>query len=590
MRRPRILHLEDDRDLHGLLARALVRAGLDVELVLVDRQDAFEAALSEGGVDLILSDRTVPGYGGLAALRDLRKRDLHIPFVILSGSPASEGVEPYLAAGAAEWLLKEDLPRVAETLRRLLSAASGQARPETRLPDEAAVTLAWAVRQLTRSVSIADVVSVVPQAARLICAADGATIAFRSGDVVRYVGQDGMAALFGLDQPIGDSVSARAMREGRPVAVEGLCEGPAGRPLARPLGGLGGGLCEGPAGRPLARPLGGLGGGLCEGPAGRPLAQPLGGLGGGLIAPRPGPGPLGGEGATGSALAVPVGRGLPVAAIAVYRRLPHPPVAHELELLMALADVTGLVLERIGQGIMRLSCEEGAAERRGTSSAPEAMARLMAHDLRNPLWQIRGFAELLRDDHALALGDEGRSTLGHLLEASDDLGRIIDGLVELAEISEEPLIPRGLDLGAAARDVAAILSVGAPDRAVEWRVAEDLLAFADPALVRILLEKLLSNALRSTRARVRALVEVGATRGEDLTTFFIRDNGEGFDPAETARLFVPFQRLHPAGEQAGAGTGLAIVRRIVHRHGGEVWAEGARDAGAAFYFTLPAPR
>jgi signal transduction histidine kinase/DNA-binding response OmpR family regulator len=570
MRRPRILHLEDDRDLHGLLARALVRAGLDVELVLVDRQDAFEAALSEGGVDLILSDRTVPGYGGLAALRDLRKRDLHIPFVILSGSPASEGVEPYLAAGAAEWLLKEDLPRVAETLRRLLSPASGQARPETRLPDEAAVTLAWAVRQLTRSVSIADVVSVVPQAARLICAADGATIAFRSGDVVRYVGQDGMAALFGLDQPIGDSVSARAMREGRPVAVEGLCEGPAGRPLARPLGGLGGGLCEGPAGRPLARPLGGLGGGL--------------------IAPRPGPGPLGGEGATGSALAVPVGRGLPVAAIAVYRRLPHPPVAHELELLMALADVTGLVLERIGQGIMRLSCEEGAAERRGTSSAPEAMARLMAHDLRNPLWQIRGFAELLRDDHAIALGDEGRSTVGHLLRASDELGRIIDGLVELAEISEEPLIPRVLDLGAAARDVAAILSAGAPDRAVEWRVAEDLLAFADPALVRILLEKLLSNALRLTRGRARALVEVGATRGEDLTTFFIRDNGEGFDPAETVRLFVPFQRLHPAGEQAGAGTGLAVVRRIVHRHGGEVWAEGARDAGAAFYFTLPAPR
>lgn len=529
MRRPKILHLEDDRDLHGLLAMALVRAGLDVELVMVDRQYTFEDALNRGDIDLVLSDRTVPGYGGLAALRHMRGRGLDIPFVVLSGSPASEDVDPYLASGAAEWLLKDDLPRVAETLRRLLSTAGAPAPPEARLHEEAAVTLAWAVRRLTRSVSVADVVSVVPQAARLICAADGATIAFRSGDVVREVGHDGVAERhLGLGQPIGDCISGRAMREGRPVAVEGT------------------------------------------------------------TAHAADPAQQGGDSAASSALAVPVGRGLPVAAIAVYRRRPHPPFAHELEFLTALADVTALVLERIGQAPMQLSCDEPAAERRRTSPAPEAMARLMAHDLRNPLWQIRGFAELLRDEHEL--GDEGRSTVDHLLEASDDLGRIIDGLVELAEIAEEPLIPRLLDLGAAARDVAATLSARAPDRAVEWRIADHLLAHADPALVRILLEKLLSNALRFTRGRTRALVEVGANRGDDLTTFFIRDNGEGFDAAEKIRLFVPFQRLHPAGEQAGAGTGLAVVRRIVHRHGGDVWAEGARDAGATFYFTLPAPR
>ncbi len=498
---------------------------------MVDRRDAFEAALDEGGIDLVLSDQVVPGYGAVAALRHLRRRDLDIPFVILSGSATSEGVEPYLAAGATEWLLKDDLPRVAGTLRRLLSLASAPERPEKpRVPDEAAVALAWAVRQLARSVSVADVVSVVPQAARLICAADGATMAFRSGDVVRHVGQDGIAPRFsGLDQPIGDSVSGRAMREGRPVAVEG------------------------------------------------PTAH------------GPGPGPLGSESTTSSALAVPVGRGLPVAAIAVYRSRPHPPFAQELEFLTALADMAALVLERMGQGAMRLSREGCGAERRGTSA--ESVARLMAHDLRNPLWQIRGFGELLRDDHALALGDKGRSTVSHLLQASDDLGRVIDGLVELAEIAEEPFTPRVLDLGAAARDVAAILSVGAPDRAVEWRVAEDLLAYADPGLLRILLEKLLSNALRFTRGRARALVEVGGvTSAEELTTFFIRDNGEGFDPAETVRLFVPFQRLHPPEEPPGAGTGLAIVRHIVYRHGGEVWAEGALDAGAVFYFTLPAPR
>lgn len=497
---------------------------------MVDRRDAFEAALNEGGIDLVLSDRAVPGYGGLAALRQVKRLELDIPFVVLSGSATSEGAEPYLAAGATEWLLKDDLPRVAETLRRLLSPASAPVRAEKScLPDEAAVTLAWAVRKLARSVSVADVVSVVPQAARLICAADGATFAFRSGELVRHVGRDGIAPRFsGLDQPIGDSISGRAMRECRPVAVDGAA------------------------------------------------------------AEGPGPGPPGSEGTTSSALAVPVGWGFPVAAIAVYRTQSSPPSAWELEFLTALADMTALVLERMGQGPIRLSCEDLAAERRRSSSESEAVARLMAHDLRNPLWQIRGFAEHLRDEHALALGDTGRSTVAHLLHASDDLGRVIDGLAELAEISGEPLTPRVLDFGAVARDVAATLSIGAPDRAVEWRVADHLQAHADPGLLRILLEKLLSNALRFTRGRAVALVEVGgATSGGELTTFFIRDNGEGFDPAEAARLFVPFQRLHPAGEPPGAGMGLAIVRRIVHRHGGEVWAEGARDAGAAFYFTLP---
>jgi signal transduction histidine kinase/DNA-binding response OmpR family regulator len=533
MRRPRILHLEDDHDLHRLLVLALRRAGLDVELVMVDRKEAFEAAVNDGGIDLVLSDRAMPGYGGLAALRHLKARDLHIPFVILSGSASSEGVEPSLAAGATEWLLKDDLPRVADTLRRLLSVASAPVRAEKSCPpDEAAVTLAWAVRQLTRSVSVADVVSVVPQAARLICEADGATIAFRCGDMVQHVGRDGLAPRFsGLDQPIGDCVSGRAMREGRPVAIDG------------------------------------------------PAAE------------GPGPGSPGSEGTTSSALAVPVGSGFPVAAIAVYRARPNPPFAWELELLAALADITALALERVGQGATRLFRDDSAAERRRASSESEAVARLMAHDLRNPLWQIRGFAELLRDEHALALGDAGRSVVAHLLQASGDLGGVIDGLVELAEISAEPLRPRVLDLGASARDVATTLSVGAPDRAVEWRFADDLQAYADPGLLRILLEKLLSNALRFTHGRALALVEVGGARsGEEPTTFFIRDNGEGFDPADTARLFLPFQRRHPTGEPARVSMGLAIVRRIVHRHGGEVWAEGARDAGAAFYFTLPAPR
>ena len=220
------------------------------------------------------------------------------------------------------------------------------------------------------------------------------------------------------------------------------------------------------------------------------------------------------------------------------------------------------------------------------------MVRLVSHDLRSPLWRVRGFAEFLRDDHAEALGEAGRSTLEHLLDATDDLGRVIDGLVDLALVSEAPLHARLVDMTGLARDVAALLSASEPARVVDWRVREGLVALGDPALLRILLEKLMSNAFKFADPQRGAVVEVSASpeESEDMTVFFVRDNGVGFDPARAPRLFSPFQRLHPSATYPGVGIGLAIVDRIMRRHRGRVWAEGAPGTGATFHFALPAAR
>jgi signal transduction histidine kinase/CheY-like chemotaxis protein len=530
MHRPRVLHLEDDGDFSELLARAFRKAGLDIELVTATQPDEFRAALDQGGYDLVIADRSVRGYDGLAALREARKRGVSAPVVVVSGALPAEGTQAYIAAGAADYLVKDDLAQIAEAVRRLLPTSSGErpARAEPRA--DSALLLAAAVKQLARAATAAEVASIAPAAARSVGRADAATFAVRRGDTCRHVGDDGVGPLFARtepDLPLDESVSGLAIRGGQAVVIEDVEQ---------------------------------------DGRAG------LTGSAGGMR----------------SAVAVPVGRGLPTAAIALYWSEPHRPSAEELELVTALADLAALALERAEPP----ERPGRAAAQAKTSSEWEPVARMISHDLRNPLWQIRGFGELLVEDHGVALGDDGRDKLDHLLQATAQLERVIDALVELANVSGAPLAPRAVDLSAAARDIMALLSSEAPDRSVEWRVRDGLVAWADPALVRTLLEKLLANALRCTRGRAVARVELGASaEAGDMTTFFVRDNGVGFHPAEKARLFSPFQPIAALTGDPGAtaGAGLAAVRRIIHRLGGEVWADAAPDAGATFYFALPAP-
>jgi PAS domain S-box-containing protein len=216
----------------------------------------------------------------------------------------------------------------------------------------------------------------------------------------------------------------------------------------------------------------------------------------------------------------------------------------------------------------------------------EAFSYSASHDLRGPLRTIGGYAELLLEDFGTMLPDEGRRRLNAIESAARRMEELIQDLLSFARTSHEGLRREPVDTARLVTAVWAELDRPGATRAVEIRVGALPASFADPALLKQIWINLLSNALKYTAKREKTLIEVGASTLDGIPTFFVRDNGAGFDMRNAGKLFAPFERLHRSDEYAGTGVGLAIVRRIVSRHGGRVWAEAAVDQGATFYFTL----
>jgi signal transduction histidine kinase len=217
----------------------------------------------------------------------------------------------------------------------------------------------------------------------------------------------------------------------------------------------------------------------------------------------------------------------------------------------------------------------------------EAFSYSVSHDLRAPLRTIDGFSLILMEDYGASLPDPAQVHLRRVRAAAQRMGQLIDDLLRLSRISRTELHQETVDISALARVVADNLAAAQPERKVDMQITPGLTALGDPALVRIVLENLMGNAWKFSSRVELPRVEVGAVPRGGLTAIFIRDNGAGFDAAYADKLFSPFQRLHKVEEFAGTGIGLATVQRIVHRHGGQVWAEGAVGKGATFYFALP---
>ena len=217
----------------------------------------------------------------------------------------------------------------------------------------------------------------------------------------------------------------------------------------------------------------------------------------------------------------------------------------------------------------------------------EAFSYSVAHDLRAPLRGMNGFAQVLLDTYRDRLDAQGRDYLEEIVLNAQRMGELIDGLLSLARVTRSELRRESVDLSALARDVAGRLAAAEPARKVEFHVEQGLTVDGDPRLLRPLLENLLSNAWKFTSRLASGRVDVGVADNHGAPRFFVRDNGAGFDPAFATKLFAPFQRLHTTDEFPGTGIGLATVQRIVHRHGGRVWAKGEVGEGATFSFTLP---
>jgi PAS domain S-box-containing protein len=216
----------------------------------------------------------------------------------------------------------------------------------------------------------------------------------------------------------------------------------------------------------------------------------------------------------------------------------------------------------------------------------EAFAYSVSHDLRAPLRSLDGFSQVLLEDYGDKLDEEGRDSLNRIRTASQRMGFLIDDMLALSQVTRRELSATNVDMSEIAADIVAELRQGAPGRHVEFVAAAGLIASTDRHLIRIALENLLGNAWKFTGKRCDPEIEFGTCERHGKHVYFVRDNGVGFDMAYAGKLFGAFQRMHRDDEFPGTGIGLATVQRVMHRLGGQIWAEAAPDRGATFYFLL----
>jgi signal transduction histidine kinase len=268
-------------------------------------------------------------------------------------------------------------------------------------------------------------------------------------------------------------------------------------------------------------------------------------------------------------------------------------VGNALALLILLA--AGFVIHRetgrrnlAEQGLKSINerLERRTMELSETNHELESFSYSVAHDLRAPLRQIAGYSNVLSKDHGPALDAEASRYLEKIDEGARKMGRLVDDLLSLSKIGRQEILLQATALDSLLRQVVEELEPEYLGREVEWRIGDLFSADCDPGLMKQVFVNLLSNAVKYTRKRKNAVIEVGQMRQNDQRVFFIRDNGVGFEMQYVSKLFGVFQRLHKARDFEGTGVGLAIVQRIIRKHGGQIWAEAKLDEGATFFFTL----
>lgn len=243
-------------------------------------------------------------------------------------------------------------------------------------------------------------------------------------------------------------------------------------------------------------------------------------------------------------------------------------------------------IQRLNVGLEKRVVER-TAELAAANRELETFSYSASHDLRSPLRTINSFGGLLKEGYSAQLPPEALDYVERICAATARMDQLIDGLLNLSHIGRTQIHRRPVDLSALARTVAGELHEAEPRRVVQFVIASGLRVEGDPGLLRSVLQNLLGNAWKYTGKHPQARIEFGAEQAGGETVFHVRDDGAGFEPENAGKLFNAFQRLHGAEEFPGTGIGLTIVQRIIQRHGGRIWAEGAEEKGATFYFTIP---
>jgi PAS domain S-box-containing protein len=255
-------------------------------------------------------------------------------------------------------------------------------------------------------------------------------------------------------------------------------------------------------------------------------------------------------------------------------------------ILLAMEDITERKFAEEQIKTLNTSLVARASELEASNRELETFSYTVAHDLRKPLTVISGYCQVIEDLCGDMLDEVCKGYLRETYEGTLRMNLLIDALLQFSSLAHVEPSRETVDLSAMAHEVAEELKLAEPERRMTFLLPSGIVTEADPELLRVVLSNLFGNAWKYTSNREEGVIEFSATEINGTGTYFIKDNGMGFDPATAGRLFTPFHRLEAGKEVGGLGIGLATVARIIHRHGGEVWAEGEPGKGATFYFTL----
>ncbi len=270
--------------------------------------------------------------------------------------------------------------------------------------------------------------------------------------------------------------------------------------------------------------------------------------------------------------------------------LEHKEIVREVASSLSVAIEQARLREQVEHHAAELEqrVAERTAQLRATNRELESFSYSVSHDLRAPLRAVDGFSQALEEDYADVVDDIGKDYLHRIRAASQRMSQLINDVLYLSRVTRLGMHLKQVNLSELAKDVVTELRLRDAEREVEFIIEDEVFAQADDRLLRIALENLLGNAWKFTSKHERARIEFGVTEQDGETVYFVRDDGAGFDMNYADKMFTAFQRLHRISEFEGTGIGLATVQRVIHRHGGRIWAEGAVEQGATFYFTLPA--